>query len=84
MLYQAIKNSLIETTAQTDDFLDIEEMPVFKPTEQEFKNPIDYLESLFTNDDVKAVGVFKVIPPASFKPSLAFDRDRDIKLPTRY
>jgi hypothetical protein len=33
MLYQAIKNSLIETKNTNHDLGDIEEMPVFRPTE---------------------------------------------------
>ena len=39
----AIKNSLIETKAKEDKLLtldDIEEMKVFRPTEEEFTNPI--------------------------------------------
>lgn len=34
-------------TKNTNENLDlIDSMPVFRPTEQEFNNPIDYIESL--------------------------------------
>ena len=34
-------------TKNTNENLDlIDPMPIFRPTEQEFKNPIDYVESL--------------------------------------
>jgi histone demethylase JARID1 len=61
----------------------IEEMPVFRPTDEEFKNPIDYFEKLLTKEDVHRFGCFKVIPPASFKPPMVFDTESNKKLPSR-
>ena len=52
-MYQAIKNSLVETKNVNDNLESIEEMPVYRPTEQEFQNPIDYIENLFKNHDVE-------------------------------
>lgn len=59
-------------------------MPVYRPTEQEFQNPIDYIENLFKNHDVEQYGTVKIIPPASFAPKCVFDTQSDQKLPTRY
>jgi hypothetical protein len=36
MIYQAIKNSLIEKSDTSSNLVDIPEMPVFHPTELEF------------------------------------------------
>lgn len=59
-------------------------MPVFRPTEEEFKNPIDYVEKLYNHYKAWQWGTVKIIPPASFKPKMAFDMKSDKKLPTRY
>jgi hypothetical protein len=71
----AIKNSLIETKAKEDKLLtldDIEEMKVFRPTEEEFTNPIEYIEKLY-HEGASKYGTIKIVPPASFRPPLAFD-----------
>ena len=44
----------------------IPEMPVFYPTEEEFLNPIDYIEKLYHEHRAHEYGCVKVIPPASF------------------
>ena len=59
-------------------------MPVFKPSEEEFANPIDYFEKLYHQHEAAKYGCVKVIPPPSFKPPLAFDMESETKLPTRY
>jgi len=43
MIYQAIKNSLTERTNTLNVLSDIQEMPVFHPTEKEFESPLEYL-----------------------------------------
>jgi len=57
-------------------------MPTFYPTEQEFRDPVVYIDSL--KGEASAFGCLKIIPPDSFKPPLAFDTESDIKLPSRY
>jgi len=37
---------MTETKNSNDKLKNIPEMPVFRPTEEEFKNPIDYIEYL--------------------------------------
>lgn len=60
-------------------------MPVFHPTEAEFRDPILYIESLLAgNAEIRKFGCIKIVPPSSFKPPLAFDVNADQKLPTRY
>jgi len=84
LLYQAIKNSLVETKNINFGLEMIEEMPVFYPTEKEFKDPMLYIDKLFTQDKVWQAGTIKIVPPPSFKPTLAFDKKSKAKLPTRY
>lgn len=59
-------------------------MPVFHPTEEEFKNPIDYIEKLYDHYGASEYGTVKIIPPKSFKPPNVWDKESDRKLPTRY
>lgn len=47
-------------------------MPVFYPTEEEFKSPIDYIDQLFSKNKGVEYGCVKIVPPASFKPGFLF------------
>ena len=47
-------------------------MKVYHPTEEEFTNPITYIEQLYAEGASK-YGCIKIVPPASFNPRLAFD-----------
>ena len=58
-------------------------MPVFYPTEEEFKRPLDYIDKLYFEMNAHKYGCVKVIPPASFKPHNVFDMKSDRKLPSR-
>ena len=48
-------------------------MKTFYPTEAEFENPIVYIDNLMKKHNGKKYGCVKIVPPASFRPGLAFD-----------
>ncbi|XP_038216833.1 protein Jumonji isoform X3 [Zerene cesonia] len=49
------------------------EAPVFRPTEDEFKDPMQYLESILPS--AAKYGLCKVIPPDTFDPPCILDND---------
>lgn len=57
-------------------------MKVFRPTLEEFQEPICYIEKLYKQGAWK-YGCVKIIPPASFSPPFSFDTASDKKLPFR-
>ena len=68
MLNQALQISLVETTNISSKLLDIvKPMPVFYPTEDEFNNPIAFVEKLMMGDaKIAQYGCIKIVPPKSF------------------
>ena len=48
-------------------------MMIYRPTEEEFKKPLEYIEKLYHDQEAHKHGCVKIIPPASFKPKMAFD-----------
>lgn len=85
LVQQAIKNSLIDQKNVTAALENIDEMPVFYPTEGEFNtDPIAYIEKLYHEHDAGFFGTVKIVPPKSFKPKLGFDTKSTQRLPTRY
>lgn len=75
---------MLETKNTNEKLELIDEMAVFRPTKEEFKNPIDYFEKLYHVHKVYQYGCVKVIPPDDFKPPLAFDLESELRMPTRY
>ena len=84
MIRIALNNSMLETKNICSGLENIEEMKTFRPTEAEFKKPLAYIEHLIRTQSILDFGCIKIIPPESFKPTLAFDMDSNQKLPTRY
>jgi len=64
------------------DFSLVQEMKVFYPTEEEFLEPIIYIEKLF-KEGVWKNGCIKIIPPSSFKTPFSFDTKSTQKMPFR-
>eukprot|EP00344_Euplotes_crassus_P012057 CAMPEP_0196998582 /NCGR_PEP_ID=MMETSP1380-20130617/3931_1 /TAXON_ID=5936 /ORGANISM="Euplotes crassus, Strain CT5" /LENGTH=633 /DNA_ID=CAMNT_0042415199 /DNA_START=28 /DNA_END=1929 /DNA_ORIENTATION=- len=84
MLSLAIKNSLREKNAcSNQDYSKVKEMKTFYPSEEEFKDPIKYIETLF-HEGAWKLGCIKIIPPASFKPGFSFNPPQDKRMPTRF
>lgn len=79
-----MKNSLVETANVNASIQDIEDMKTYFPTEEQFSDPLVYIDSLLRNNEARSYGCVKIVPPASFRPSLAFDRNSNQKLPTRF
>lgn len=79
-----MRNSVIETENVNVAITEIEEMKTFYPTEAEFAKPLVYIEKLQQSEGANKYGCVKIVPPASFKPSVAFDMESNKKLPTRF
>ena len=55
----------------------------FRPTEEEFSDPIQYIEALY-KEGAHEYGCIKIIPPAGFKPPWPLDKESSNKLPFRF
>ena len=80
----AMKKSLVETENVNANIDEIEEMKTYFPTEEQFSDPLVYIDALLRNDEARSYGCVKIVPPASFRPTLAFDRESTQKMPTRF
>lgn len=84
MIKLAIKNSLIEKENKVTESLDvIEEVKTYYPSQEEFKNPLIYVEKLY-QEGASKYGIIKIVPPKDFKPTMSFDVFSDQKLPSRF
>jgi hypothetical protein len=79
-----MRNSIIETENVNAAITEIEEMKTYHPTEAEFVDPLVYIDRLVRERGAAEYGCVKIVPPPSYKPVLAFDRNSDKKLPTRF
>ncbi|KAJ5586182.1 hypothetical protein N7450_005969 [Penicillium hetheringtonii] len=52
----------------------IPEAPTFRPTEEEFKDPVAYIQKIAPEG--KRYGICRVIPPDNWQPSFAIDTER--------
>jgi hypothetical protein len=79
-----MRNSIVETENINASISKIEQMKTYYPTEAEFSDPLIYIDSLVRDKDARKFGCVKIVPPASFKMTCAFDRESSQKLPTRF
>lgn len=63
-----------EPGPKTGRVQDIEEAPTFRPTEQEWKDPMAYMRSIY--EEGRKYGIVKLIPPPSWTPDFAIDTER--------
>ena len=79
-----MENSLVETQNANASIGDIEQMKTFYPTEEEFSmGPCAYAEHIIGTQNARSYGCVKIVPPSSFKPDCAFDKEAGTKLLTR-
>lgn len=65
--------SAVEEPAPRTHFNGIPEAPTFRPTEEQWKNPLSYLKSI--EAEGKQYGVIKIIPPDSWNPDFVIDTE---------
>lgn len=82
LITTAIHNSMKEKKATKRDFSGVEPMKVYKPSNSEFKEPIEYIEKIYKEGAWK-YGCVKIIPPNDFKPPFSVDTESKTKLPYR-
>jgi len=59
----------------------LQEAPTFRPTEEEFKNPMEYMKKIAPEGS--KYGIIKIIPPDSWNPDFAIDTEVRIMSPAR-
>lgn len=83
-LYRKIKMEPIDLSTVEIDFqgpekpryprpMGLQVAPTFFPTEEEFKRPLKYIESI--SEEGKKYGIIKIVPPKSWKPTFSVDSE---------
>lgn len=62
-----------EPIKKTGRIYDLAEAPVYQPTEEEWKDPIEYMRKI--EKEARNFGICKVIPPDSWNPDFAIDTE---------
>lgn len=78
LIQRAIENSRRETERLS---LVVPEAPVFYPSVEEFKNPLQYINSI--RESAEKYGICKIVPPAEWSPPPVIDFNSSYKIPTK-
>ncbi|KAL8141640.1 hypothetical protein V2J09_014672 [Rumex salicifolius] len=57
--------------ASADEVLNVPSAPVYYPSEEEFKDPLEFIEKI--RAEAEPYGICKIVPPSSWKPPFALD-----------
>lgn len=60
-------------TKKSTRLFELEEAPTYYPTEEEFKDPFNYMEKI--RHEAAKYGIAKIVPPESWKPDFAVDTE---------
>lgn len=67
------KNDIIEPSSKVNRLFGLEEVPVFRPTKDEFSDPMNYLSKIAQIG--KSYGSVKIIPPENWNPEFSLDTE---------
>ncbi|XP_050300951.1 uncharacterized protein LOC126739349 [Anthonomus grandis grandis] len=72
-LWEPINPVYVSDFPKPTDPAKLVEAPVFHPTEQEFQDPLEYIERI--RHKAEQFGICKIVPPSSFKPECKVSDD---------
>jgi [histone H3]-trimethyl-L-lysine4 demethylase len=65
--------TMARETHKPNRMFGLQEAPTFRPTEEEFRNPTEYIRKI--TPEGKRYGIVKIIPPDEWNPELAIDTE---------